>query len=68
MDFLEDFLTQGEACGPYLYDLSFAQELIARYDTGTPPAPSSSTACPWRTTSPYNPEKYGVSSGFPRPE
>ena len=39
VDFLEDFLTQGEACGPYLYDLSFAQELIARYDTRDPTRP-----------------------------
>ena len=65
MDFLEDFLTQGEACGPYLYDLSFAQELIARYDTRDPTRPLFLYGLSMENHQPYNPEKYGVSSGFP---
>lgn len=65
MDFLEDFLTQGEACGPYLYDLSFAQELIARYDTRDPTHPLFLYGLSMENHQPYNPEKYGVSSGFP---
>lgn len=65
VDFLEDFLTQGEACGPYLYDLSFAQELIARYDTRDPTRPLFLYGLSMENHQPYNPEKYGVSSGFP---
>ena len=65
VDFLVDFLTQGEACGPYLYDLSFAQELIARYDTRDPTRPFFLYGLSMENHQPYNPEKYGVSSGFP---
>ena len=52
-------------CGPYLYDLSFAQELIARYDTRDPTRPLFLYGLSMENHQPYNPEKYGVSSGFP---
>lgn len=63
--FLEDFLTQGEACGPYLSDVSFAQELIARYEARDPEQPLFLYGLSMENHQGYTPEKYGVSSGFP---
>lgn len=63
--FLEDFRTQGEACGPYLSDRSFAQELIAQYEARDPEKPLFLYGLSMENHQAYTPEKYGVSSGFP---
>lgn len=63
--FVEDFMTTPLISGEYISDLSFAEEIIARYESRDPSAPSFIYGMSMENHQSYTPEKYGVSSGFP---
>lgn len=63
--FVEDFITPPHISGQYVSDLSFAEEIIARYESRDPAVPQFIYGMSMENHQSYTPEKYGVASGFP---
>lgn len=63
--FQEDFLTEPEIDGAYISDVSFAEELIARYEARDPSAPCFLYGMSMENHQAYDAGKYDTPSGYP---
>lgn len=63
--FQEDFITEPEIDGAYISDVSFAEELIARYEARDPSAPCFLYGMSMENHQAYDPQKYDTPSGYP---
>lgn len=63
--FQDDFLTQPVIDGAYISDVSFAQELIARYEARDPSAPCFLYGMSMENHQAYEAGKYDTPSGYP---
>lgn len=63
--FQEDFLVEPVIDGAYISDISFAQELIARYEDRDPSEPCFLYGMSMENHQAYTQEKYSTPSGFP---